>query len=255
MRKVLIISFLFLSFYQLQASCCGSGGISILPSGGEISQNSIFVIGFQERDFPFTKDLLGANIYLKSETGRRVKLNVIDMVKGPRSGVTLVLKAKRKLKRGKTVSIEMVGFDDKGSGFKARIGKKKWTVSYKKDRLAPKFVGVPKATFDSPVIETEEGRIISYNSAGSVVLRGQLEFVDGEKVKPNQVLLELTVQDGSGTRFFATVSNGKFAIQSSICGGNFDVEYQKDYTFKVRLMDFSGNKSKDYKLLGVSTKF
>ena len=199
-----------------------------------------------------TEVLLDANIYLASETGRRVKLKMIDMVIGPVTGVTLVLRPKRKLKMGKTVSIEIEGLPDEGRGFKVQIEQRKWTVSLKKDRHAPIFVGEPIATFKSPV--TSEG-YITISSAGSVVIKGKIDYADNDKSKQNQVLLELTVQDGSGVRFFAIVSNGEFSIGSSICGGNFDVKHQKDYTFMVRLMDFSGNKSKEYKLLRVSTKY
>jgi len=230
---------------------CVSDIIQIIPKCNKVSQNPVILIGFAERDYQIFEALKNAKFCLVDNKGKKIKLEVLQLNKGFHSIAQIFLKSKKKLKRGKIVSIEINGLsleNEKHKKFLKKVQSKKWEISFKKDKTSPYFQSDLKFNYENYLTSSASG----HGVRGNVSFHDDNEYTFEHKggVK-NQIVLE--VVDENGNSYLTSTHGDLFWISDGMCGAAFELKQDAEYTFDIRLVDLSGNKSKEVKRIQFKT--
>ncbi len=250
MRKIILVIFFIFSLQELFA-CCAGGEISIAPKSNEISQNPVILIDFMERDYQVYDKLKKAKLSLIDEQGKEITVKVLERNKGFHTYAQILLKPKKKLKKGSKVSLRITKMETENKlqkRFVQKIQSKKWKVNFEKDKIPPRF------NEDIPI-----DYVNGFNSsAPGHGIQGIARFWDNNEYKYNmdkknihQIIIEAISEEGK--RYLLITTGNKFGIYQGICGANFGLKQDTEYSFKIRLIDFSGNKSKETKEIKFKT--
>jgi len=233
--------------------------LNYYPSSNHISQNPVFLL-----EYPRIK--LGLNgcerIYLKDQKGNQTDLEIIDGygTKGndDYQNRYVLLKPTKKLRRNAVVSI-IIDLNCKvslgiRSGFE-RLSKKTWIVSHKKDNIPPTFKSNFTGKYYAGFNSSAPGHRIKFNVEVDDNNTYLTDFPEDysedlkQKLPRNkQMLIELT--DDKEVKHIFPLLDGSFSFSNGMCYSNFLLpnnikKNSRDFNFKARLMDFSGNKSKE----------
>lgn len=240
MKKLVLIIFIFFNIQKINASC-NAGVVSIFPKSNELSQNPVILIDFMERDYLIYDKLEEMKFYLVDNEGKETALEILEKNKGFRVWAQVLLKPKKKLKKGRKVALKISNMPTDGKHwewFVKRVQSRNWEVKFKTDKVAPKFDG--DITF----------KFISSSTGHGVT--GTSKFWDNNKYKYKisgkfyeETIIEATNEEGK--KYFLTTRGNSFWIYTDNCGSAFRLMYDEEYRFKIRLIDFSGNKSKEIK--------
>ena len=244
MKRILPILILLIisskSFGEIQNSAsgkCESYALDVIPKSKSISQNPIFLIDYREADYLIFEKLKNVKFCLVDNKGKKIEMEVLQMNKGANSIAQILLKPKRKIKKGREVSIEIHGLELKYDGnkkFNNKVKSKRWKVISKKDKI-------------QPIIKSElKPQYINYlnSSAPGHGIKCNFKFVDNkgdEQISEHQIILEIT--NDKGKIYLMPTSGKQFWIYDGFCGAAFKLSQDKKYSFKIRVMDMSGNKS------------
>jgi len=244
MKKLIPIVILVLSIQEIFA-CCIGGEISIAPRGNEMSQNPILLIDFMERDYKIYNKLKEATFYMIDDQGNKFDLEILDSNKGIRILAQIILKPKEKLRKGSKVSLiidEMQAQGENQKRFIQMIQSKKWVVKFEEDRVAPEF---------NKELTYEYVNNLNTSAPGHGVLV-KVDFWDNNEYKyeinsriENPIVIEAISDEGN--RYLFTTNRDSFWIYHGMCGATFKLKRGTEYSFKIRLIDLSGNKSLETK--------
>lgn len=244
MKKLIPIIILIFGIQEIFA-CCAGEMISIAPRNNEISQNPIILIDFMERDYKIYDKLEEARFYLIDDKGKKIDLEILERNEGFHTWAQILLRPKKKLKKGRNVSLRITEMQVEGEQqrkFVQRVQSKKWKVKFKKDDTAPKF---------NEEVAYEYINHFNWSASGHGIL-GTAKFWDNNEYKyeinrriENQIIIEATSEEGE--RYLLTTNGNSFWIYQGICGATFGLKQDAEYSFKLRLIDFSGNKSLETK--------
>ena len=111
-------------------------------------------------------------------------------------------------------------------------------MKFKTDRVAPKFDG--DITFKYGSSST------GYGMEGTSKFwdNNEYKYKLGAKFYP-EIIIEAISEEGE--RYLLTTLGNSFGFYTGICGSNFRLKYGEEHRFKLRLIDFSGNKSEEIK--------
>lgn len=251
MKKLAIISALLLGYISSYA-CCAGGLLTVSPQGPNLSQNPIILIDYMERDYGVFNAFDEANFYLEDSSGNTYELEIVDMVRSRSVSAQILLKPKTVLEKGKVLSLgvkNLLSNHERVPSFIHQIQQKNWTISFDYDGIAPEFSGGISYNYRHNFESTAPGHGVY----------GRISFIDNNdyywgknNTIKNQIILEIA--DSTGKRIYAaTDAHNAFWISNGICGSDFELKLDTQYTFSVRLIDFSGNKSKEVKEVSFKT--
>lgn len=246
MKRIFLQLFLIALVKTTFGSCAGQF-VNIYPKSGQVSKNPIFLIDFSERDYLIYDKLECANFYIEYENGKTVKLTLLNKNKAVNTNAQFILTSKRKLKSGQKFSLRFKNLKTRKE-FKELIEYRIWTVLDEKDKVKPCFLSDFKTTyytnFDIP--------------GGGHFIRVKGSFKDENKINKGlkeqsktELLAEITEQNGNS--YFVPIRNSTFELYEGSCGTLFHISRKKINNFRVRVWDYSGNKSKEVKLLSFKT--
>jgi hypothetical protein len=250
MKKIFSALMLTLAFKQVIA-CCAGGLIEVSPRGNEISQNPIILIDFMERDYKVYDLLLKATFYLVDENGGKINLDIIETNKAFNTGAQALLRPRSGLEMEQIVSIKIEGLnvsDEKIKKFINHVQSKKWSVCFDKDTTIPKFNQEVTHEYINHFGSSASGHGI----LGNVVFWDNNEYtyqINNRKEK--QILLEVTSKEGN--KYIIQTHSNSFWIYDGICGSTFELKQDTEYSFEIRLIDLSGNKSDETKQVKFKT--
>ena len=248
-----LITFSILIFFPLKSfACCTGGMISIVPKSDEISQNPIILIDFMERDYKIFETLKNADFFLVDNKGKKIKLNVIERNKGFHTWAQILLKPKKQLKLGRAISIRVSGINakkDLQKKFIEKVQSRKWKVKYEKDKIAPTFT----SGFSIEYLNHLNWSVSGHGIKGHIDFCDNIDyyFKNQQGIK-KEIIFEVINEEGK--RYLLTLYGGSLWIYHGVCGATFSLKQDKEYTFKIRLMDLSGNMSLEINELKFKTE-
>jgi hypothetical protein len=251
MKKLAIIFALLLGYISSYA-CCAAGLITVSPQGQHLSQNPLILIDYMERDYGVFNALAEAIFFLKDSSGNIYELEIVDMVRSRSVSAQVLLKPKTVLEKGKVLSLGVKNLQsnhERTPSFIHQIQQKNWTVSFDYDGIAPTFERPPYTTYKHSFQSTAPGHWmygIVYYSDNNTYAWGKNDAIK------TQIILEIA--DSTGKKIYkATDQRNAFWISDAMCGSDFELKLDTEYTFLVRLIDFSGNKSKEARQVSFKT--
>lgn len=234
---------------------CSDRMVQIFPITNTITSNSAFLINFSEDDYKI-KDKIETLVFTaSSSTGKKYKLSIIESNFSGTLG-QFFLKSKSKLSFGDTISINIsLKNKDTLSGkiklLNNSINWKKWVVKFKTDKKRPILLREP--TYQ--VFDYKNGLTRGYS-----VEFLNLEMQDNSFTDPDYNIgdYELFLKayfcvEFMNQRFICSGDHETPRIFNGTCRGNFNFEYNKSYSAKIRAVDTSGNFSKNEKILYFKT--
>ena len=248
MKKICAVLSLFILFAcnELSASCT-TGLVHLSPRANTISQNPVILLDFMERDFKVLPQLDKMSFYLVTDEGKKIKLCILEKNKGFKVWAQILFKPKRKLVLGQKYSFRVEGYKvtREVSKLFLSVNEKKWTVSKKKDKIIPQFTG----SIDHKYVNILNSTVSTHYTEITFGFKDK-EKKDGPE-KNTYVYVE--VIDAKGNNYYLLPFQNQIEIRDGMCGANFQLKQDTDYTFSLRLMDMSGNKSKERKKMSFKT--
>ncbi len=262
--KNFLLIILFTFSLQTAYACCAGERLAVFPTSDYLSQNPIFLIEFSEIKKTYSDFY---RIYLKDEKGNQIDLKMIEGYGGLKSESYnrdwqdryLLLKPEKKLRRNATVSIMVESNNNVGKRTEAvikELEKKSWKVKLKVDKKSPKFGSEISGIYRGQFNSSASGHSISFsmktldnNEYKATYPPG---FSEDRKLKypmKSEMLIELT--DEEGYKSIYLLKGDKFYLSNGACYKNHQLPAHirdidsKTFSFTARLVDFSGNKSKE----------
>lgn len=244
MEKLISFTILFLST-QIVFACCASEMITISPKGNEIPQNPIILIDFTENDYKIYEKLDEARFYLIDEKGYEINVEVLERNEGFYIWAQVLLKPKKELEVGRKVSLRIADVRVQGEAqkkFVQTIQSKRWEVKYEVDTTAPMFTDDMTIQYVNLFNSSAPGHGI--NITTKYWDNNEYKYEINKRIK-RQIIIEVINEEGK--RYLLTTNGNQFGIFHGICGAVFELKQDTSCSFKMRLLDFSGNKSDESK--------
>lgn len=248
----------FLLVFIMQESfpqgCCGSM-VEIFPITNTITSNSAFLIDFCEEQYKIKDKKKTLVFTASSSTGKKYKLSIIESNFSGTLG-QFFLKSKSRLRLGDTISINIsLKNKDTLSGkikqLNSSINWKKWVVKYKTDKERPILSREPTYQVFDYKNELARGYSVEFLN---------LEMQDNSFTDPDYNIGDYKLflkayfcVEFMNQRFICSADHQTPRIYNGTCRGNFNFEYNKSYSAKIRAVDTSGNFSKNEKVLFFKT--
>ncbi|BDD08140.1 hypothetical protein FUAX_05720 [Fulvitalea axinellae] len=242
MRYYLTTIFNLIIFLQANAEC-GSSGISVYPSKGEINKNGIIVIEGYSMSQPIIDSLnTKYPVYLESE-GHKVRLRVLETLYGMYSLTQAVLKPEQELQVGKTYRLVIenrreIWLSGPLTRWNSETRKSEpiaWGVKNHVDKKPPVWRTLPRLVGKSVEYYgcgPEANAIFSLDIIGEGTLI-RTEFVNLKTKKVRTYLLKKE-------------HDGQLYVGHGMCSGAFSYTKEGKYKVRFRLMDMSGNMSENW---------
>ncbi len=266
-----MLCFLLLLFYsQTSSACCAGERLQVLPSSNNIPQNPIFLVEFSGIKSNLKKF---KRLYLKDQRGNIIDLEIIEGY-GKKEALAnhrsydhqnrfVILKPNEKLPRNAVVSIVIetgIAVDKRMNKELGRLMKKTWKVKHKTDKGNPYFGSEITGKYFGHFNSSASGHSISCSMKAvdnyEYLTSFPAHYSEEQKIKyprKQEMLIELT--DENGFKSIYPLKDGTFYFANGACYRNFSLPSRinkgetKEFTFEARLMDFSGNLSKDTRLI------
>jgi len=243
MRKLILLFVLFLGVQQVIA-CGGYGNTIIYPMGKSLVQNPLILIDQKKSDIDI---LSGFEFYLLADNGKKINIEIIQRNQSPFYN-QILLKPSKLLKKDSELSLRVTKVkmnedfykNETVKQFIDKVKERKWIVNIEEDNISPQYIGDISENF------------IYVNGAFF-----NCSFDDNTPVSiydSRHILME--VRGRGGYRYIIPVwrKNGNFNLYGGDGYSNCHLKPNTRYTFKFRLMDFSGNKSEETKKITFKTK-
>jgi len=229
---------------------CISEIVNVYPKSLAISQNPVILIEYDEQSYRVFEKLKNAKYHLVDNKGNKYILDLVESNKAFDVKAQILLKINCKLKKRKFVTIEISNFQI-GNKLEqkiiSRIQSKKWEVIISVDEKAPEFESELDYFYYSYIDSGHGDGVrskVSYSDNNSY-------FHDTNMGVKDHIIIKVTNEENKS--YLIPTNGNYFSIDDGMCYTFFELKRQKDYTFKVSLIDFSGNESKDEKIIEFST--
>lgn len=247
--KILIGILLILTPMNKVSACCSVGNIRLAPQSNEISQNPLILVEF-DRIYTNVRTSKKISFYLVSSKGQEIKLSIIEKNYSFSGDIQFLLKPEEILKLETKLRFEVRGLDTLSNVrwnrmIKDYVNQKTWEVMKNEDNIEPKFLSNINSKYENHFNSSAPGQGVSCTFKYS---DDNISTYQRNNRKINEIFVEIT--DERGQKYFEPVTNSYFGIYHSICGANFEIKRgneEYEYTFFVRLVDLSGNKSEEIK--------
>ncbi|MDH7460131.1 hypothetical protein QEG73_02535 [Chitinophagaceae bacterium 26-R-25] len=217
---------------------CGMNGIFCLSQRSTLNKNGLIVLEFYALSQPLVSDLNGKySVYLKS-SGKKVQLNVIEILKGEMWVTEVVLKPATGLRVGTRYTLEIDSLP------KYEDGPKKYNDSTKKwERLS--FTITDTVDSDIPVLNSaptiNKETSIAYGCGPETFVYFNLSGQD-----KSELFAKATVQNkktGFSTTYILRIEDGLAKVGHGMCSGPFLFKEGNNFEVTFQLFDQSGNVS------------
>jgi hypothetical protein len=248
MRATFVIIALITVAVTAHSSCLG-GLVNIFPRNTELTRNPVIFVEFSEQDYQLYERLNNQSFTLITQEGKSIPLKIWKKNNSHKNLAQVMLKPYIVLPANTSVSFHVRGLGHSSKmtlKFIELVSCRKWNTNGIVDRESPVLQPSVHVTYvdhldwSSPYQGFECKLKISDENFDNYERSG-LEY--------NTLLVE--VQDGSGNRYILPVTNNLLLIFDGTCGSAFDLHKDTSFEFKVRLMDFSRNRSKNTLVLKV----
>jgi hypothetical protein len=251
-KIMLAFAFSFLLAENAKALCMAEY-VAVYPREGSITRNPVFLLEFEAGEFKLTDKLDELEFFLITNKKRKIKVDVMRKVNGTGPDVQFLLQAKNLLKLNDSVRLQ-VQFRKNNSPitdslfqiFQRQVNRKQWKVALKTDQEP--VVWTSEITYDKPDFKA--------NSVGMFGVKFSFQVQDSNPVYyeyiPGKVFQAQLFEVEIDGKVFYAVGGGfknQFSVYRSECGGNFYLKSDKQYEAKITALDFSGNRSKETKLV------
>ena len=210
-------------------------GISIVqvsPSEKKITQDAVFLINFDERNYKLYDKLDTISFFLHDNEGVDVELVLLEKnIAG--TSAQFLFKAKKKLKINRTYHMLIKNFamTQNNKLFAKFVGYRQWTVVAKKNKNKPVFNGITDVKTHESFRTSAPGHSIGFKVSWN-----------SNNIYKESIAI---VRTKSGEKFLYLINNENwFGIYSGICGSSLPLKSNRKYTFNFQILDFSGNLSK-----------
>jgi len=254
MKKLILFFVLLLGMQQAMATC-RLYFAEVYPKGEDLSQNPIILLDYNKG---YTKVLADAKFYLVTDEGRRIDVEIVEENTAP-SYAQMILKPTKLLDKGVKVSLNVENLTIESESNKNRrdaikrlysIIEKTWTVSVEEDKISPQYDEEITGTYDDCLMCCPSGLSIKFDISYKDNVKYEYSY-DNNKRQFEQTLVEVT--DKKGYKYIIPAINNYFLLSDISCGTNYNLEPDTQYQFEFRLMDFSGNISKEVKTFKIKT--
>ncbi len=274
-KKFTILCLLIFCSFQMGFACCAGEQLRVFPSSDHIAQNPIFLVEFSGIK-PNLKKY--KRIYLKDQKGKQINLEIIEGY-GNSERITnrqqydyqdrfVLLKPEKKLARNAVVSMVVETGMEIDARMKIeieRLQKKSWKVKFKSDKRDPILGPEITAKYHGHFNSSASGHSIRLNMQAmdnyTYVPSFPANFTEERKLKyPRKPEMLIELKDEAGNKYIYPLSDGSFSLSNGACYRNFKLPNRikegeiMRYRFEARLMDFSGNISKDTRLIKINIK-
>lgn len=233
---------------QQATASCRLYFAEVYPKGEDLPQNPIILLDYNKG---YTKVLADAKFYLSTSDGKRIEVEIVEENTAP-SYAQVVLKPTELLDMKTTVTLNVENLTNdsennlnRDEGIKRLINKitQTWMVSVTEDEVSPYYSDEIVGTYDDCLMCSDGSLSIKFDILYNDNVKYEYSYNDAHQFE--HLLVE--VRDKKGYKYIIPIFNSVFVLSNGNCGTNYDIEPDTHYQFKFRLMDFSGNKSKQIK--------
>jgi hypothetical protein len=242
MKKIILFLFLTFGIKSAYADCfmCASSGMQFYPSTKEISLNSMFII----QGYAFSQKTINSfknrNIYLESENGELIKLNLQEILKGQMQLTQAIFLPVSKLKSNTTYFLkyskqteneerEMMQY----SREKKKREKIYWKTTNKKSIVAMN---------SNLIVEFEKTEVIHYGCGPSVNAIFKVKNKSKSEIWYKTEVVNLNTNNKKV--FYIKEWNGKLNVGHGMCSGAFTYNDKGKYKVRFTPMNTDGKSLK-----------
>ena len=253
-----ISAFLFCIWVGFQAKAlCMEEYVGVHPREGSITRNPVFLLEFKAAEFKLANKLDELEFYLETDKKREIKVELLRKVVGVGPSTQLLLKPNSLLKLNDSVRLQVrLKKNDSGitdlqfSIFREKVNRRQWYVALATDNEPVTWQR--EITWNMPDFGA--------NSLDAFKVRFNFQVNDSNPVyyeyTPGNTFQEQLFEVEVDNQIFYAVGGGfkmLFEIYRSACGGNFYLQYNKNYKARITALDFSGNRSLETQTLAFNT--
>ena len=237
MKNIILFLLFIITASKLSAGCVGD--IRIFPNNKEISINSIFFIEGELDNQIIDSINIKYNVYLRLDS-QKIKLQVIDFIKGQFNFSQVILKPEIPLKTGRKYYLEIDSLTEyQKEYYLSRYNIKTylrepicWTVTNYEDNLNPQWLILPSIL---DLFVDERSVFVNFNS----------KIKDQSEILIKVELIEL--ESNKNILFYLyNNTNENIKVGHYWCASIFHYSLNKKYKIHFLLSDFSGNKNENY---------
>ena len=230
MNKITILFFLLFGINLSFAECtmCAMSGIQFFPQQKEISMNSMFIIEGYARSEKTINSFENRKIYLESEYGELVELNLLETWKGQMSLTQAILKPTEELKPNTTYFLKYSGQTENESREMRQYNRHK----KKHEKVFWKTTNEKSIAHlnSSLQIKFQKTKVIHYGCGPSANAIFEIKNKSESEIWYKTEVVNLA--NNKKTTYYIKEWNGKLTVGHGMCSGAFT--YSAKGMYKVR---------------------
>jgi len=239
MKKMLLVLIVVLGIKSASADCA-SNGMQFFPEQKEISLNSMFIIQGYYYSEKTIHSFKNRTVYLESENGELIKLNLQEILKGQMYLTQAIFKPSQKLKRNTTYFLKYA--DQTDNEIKEML---RWN-SKKKEREKVYWKTTNQETVEllnsGLIINYENTKVNYYGCGPSANAIFNVKNKTGSEIWYKTEVVDLSTNEK--IIFYITEWNEKLNVGHGMCSGAFTFTKKGKYKVRFTPMNIDGSSLK-----------
>lgn len=245
MKKIILLLIFTIGLHTTKAEC-GMEGMQFYPQKRNISLNTIFLIEGYSMSQKTINSFKSRTVFLESEDGKLIKLNLIDIFKGKMDITQAIFKPTEELKSN---TIYKLKYSDQTDDETREM--MQWNSNTKQtERVYWKTTDQKNTQSLIPNlnIKYQKTEVIEYGCGPSANAIFTIKNSSDSEIWYKTEMIDLTTKEK--TIFFITEWKGQIEVGHGMCSGGFTFNKRGKYKVRFTPMDTDGNslKSTEWKI-------